>query len=89
MKIFAAILSTFIVQFTSLTSAQEFSFGRCGPFPTVKNFDPQRVSDFFSIFFSILISVFLVFRNVVRILQLLCLFPTFWQMRHGKLQGFT
>ena len=44
MKIFAAILFTFIVQFTSLISAQEFSFGRCGPFPTVKQFDPQRVS---------------------------------------------
>ena len=50
MKIFAAILSISIVQFTSLTSAQEFSFGRCGPFPTVKNFDPQRVSEFFRIF---------------------------------------
>ena len=43
MKIFAAILFTFSVQFTSLISAQEFSFGRCGPFPTVKQFDPQRV----------------------------------------------
>merc|ERR1712062_859452 len=44
MKIFAAILFTFSVQFTSLISAQEFSFGRCGPFPTVKQFDPQRYS---------------------------------------------
>ena len=53
MKIFAAILFTFSVQFTSLISAQEFSFGRCGPFPTVKQFDPQRVSPEFSIYESV------------------------------------
>ena len=41
--IFAAILFT-TVQFTSLINAQEFSLGKCPPFPTVKNFDPERVS---------------------------------------------
>merc|ERR1711997_1252938 len=29
---------------TSSINAQEFSFGRCPPFPTVKNFDPQKYS---------------------------------------------
>ena len=90
MKIFAAILFTFSVQFTSLISAQEFSFGRCGPFPTVKQFDPQRVRILKFILWKLLLtSFFSVFWKMVWIFQLFCIFPTFWQMCHRQLPSFT
>ena len=41
MKSVLAFVCLFV---NSLTLAQEFSLGQCPPFPTVKKFNPQRVS---------------------------------------------
>ena len=41
MKSVLAFVCLFV---NSLTLAQEFSLGQCPPFPTVKKFNPKRVS---------------------------------------------
>ena len=39
---FISVINFFTV-FVVSTNAQEFSFGRCPPFPTVSDFDAEKV----------------------------------------------
>ena len=38
------LILVILTVFISSTKAQEFSLGRCPPFPTVKNFEAEKVN---------------------------------------------
>lgn len=38
------LISILLLICSTITNGQEFSFGRCPPFPTVRDFDAEKVS---------------------------------------------
>ena len=43
--IFPFAIAFYLIHLPSSSDAQEFSLGRCPPFPTVKNFNLERVNN--------------------------------------------